>query len=445
MRSMNRILTFGIIKKQKHDPASCSMKGTHTMTFDTFKQNLQKLPTSSSCGSEQNDPFEEPSAVFEGAAEEDISRAHFIEEVMGSLNAKCKILKIMHGPAVTKFILRLALGVPLTTFLDTIETLEFHLAVDGIRTEVPIRGTSYIALEVPNRKIDAVPFGELLEYTKTQNGSSPLLVALGKDIAGTPILCDLSRMPHLLIAGATGSGKTVCINSIVCSLLCRTSPDQVRFIMIDPIEVDLYAYRSIPHLLCPVISDLAKASRALSWAVQEMFERYDLFKKECVRNLDHYNKKVQGTGKELPHIVIIVNELIGLMDLYREDVEESICRLSLLSRAAGIFLVLSTQRPSESVISDRIRNDIHSRIAFAVSSEKESHVILGMDGAEKLIGQGDMLYKPANASPIRVQGCYISHYEVLNIIQQASEKTETAFDSELVKLLSETEETVDQA
>lgn len=406
--------------------------------FDLFRQDLLKLLASPTRDHEQKNQASEPSIIFEGADEEDIRRAHFIEEILGSLNAKCTIQKILHGPAVTRFILRLAPGVLLSTFLGAIETLEFQLAVKGIRTEAPIPGTSHIGLEVPNRKPDAVPFGEILEYAKSKNVSSPLSFPLGKDVAGTPILCDLSRMFPLLIAGATGSGKTVCIHSIVCSLLQCTSPRQVRFIMIDPVQVDLYDYYHIPHLLCPVISDLAKAARVLSWAVQEMMDRYDLFRRECVRNLDHYNKKVQGSGKELPNIVIIVNELIGLMDLYREDVEESIRRLAALSRSAGIFMILSTQRPSEKVITNVIRKNILNRIAFAVSSEKESRVILGTEGAEKLIGRGDMLYKPASASPIRVQGCYISDEDVLDIIEHVSEKAETAFDPELVRLLSET-------
>jgi len=286
------------------------------------------------------------------------------------------------------------------------------LGTNHIRMESPIQGTSYIGIELPNEKVTTVSLREVLESPEMKNNSNPLLVALGKDIAGTPVLCDLSKMIHTLIAGATGSGKSVCINSIVCSLLYRATPEQVRMIMIDPKQVELQVYNGIPHLLTPVVCDPKKAAAALNWVVNEMFERYNIFSANKVRNLTTYNKIKAGTGEVMPNIVVIIDEMADLMEVCRKEVEESIRRLAALARAAGIFLVLATQRPSVDVISGVIRNNIPSRIAFAVSSGTDSRTILDSIGAEKLVGRGDMLFKPAGSEPRRVQGCFVKDEEV---------------------------------
>lgn len=261
-----------------------------------------------------------------------------------------------------------------------------------------------------------------------RNNTNPLVVALGKDIAGTPITCNLSKMPHLLIAGATGSGKSVCINSIVCSLIYRATPSQVRLIMVDPKQVELQVYNGIPHLLTPVVVDPKKAAGALNWVVNEMTERYAKFSASKVRNLEGYNKLKEGTEEVLPNIVVIIDEMADLMDVCRKDVEESIRRLAALARAAGIYMVLATQRPSVDVITGVIKNNIPSRIAFMVSSATDSRTILDMGGAEKLVGRGDMLYKPAGASAQRVQGCFVTDDEVGAVTDYVSSRFETNYD-----------------
>ncbi len=269
---------------------------------------------------------------------------------------------------------------------------------------------------------------------------NPLVVALGKDIAGKPILCDLSRMPHLLIAGATGSGKSVCINSIVCSLLYRASPEDVRLIMVDPKQVELQVYNGIPHLLIPVISDPKKASSALNWVVNEMFDRYGKFSSMSVRNLDGYNKKV-GKDKKLPNIVVIIDEMADLMEVCRKDVEESVRRLAALARAAGIYMVLATQRPSVDVITGVIKNNIPSRIAFTVSSGVDSRTIIDVNGAEKLMGKGDMLYQPTGASkPTRLQGCFVSDEEVARITENIVTRYQADYNLDIQSQMDEAQD-----
>ncbi|MBQ7519072.1 MAG: DNA translocase FtsK, partial [Clostridia bacterium] len=321
---------------------------------------------------------------------------------------------------------------------NTSDNLALELKTKHVRVEAPIQGTNYIGIEVPNNLVSTVALREVLDSPEMRSHPSPLLVALGKDIAGSPVLCDLSKMPHLLIAGATGSGKSVCINSIVCSLLYRVSPDQVRLIMIDPKQVELSVYNTIPHLLVPVISDPKKAAGSLAWVVQEMLERYGKFSAQGVRNLAGYNKANQGTDKVLPNIVVIIDEMADLMEVCRKDVEESIRRLAALARAAGIYMVLATQRPSVDVITGVIKNNIPSRIAFAVSSGTDSRTIIDINGAEKLMGKGDMLYKPAGASAQRVQGCLVTDDEVNAIAEYIGARYQTDFDPNIVDHLENT-------
>ena len=362
------------------------------------------------------------------AGQEDERRAQVIETTLHSFGVDSEVKQIMHGPAITRFAIQIAPGVKVSRVSNTADNLALELKTQHVRVEAPIQGTNYIGIEVPNQVVSPVFLREVLDSPEMQNNPSPLLVALGKDIAGSPVLCDLSKMPHLLIAGATGSGKSVCINSIVCSLLYRTSPDQVRLIMVDPKQVELSVYNGIPHLLVPVVSDPRKAAGALSWVVQEMLERYGKFSAQNVRNLAGYNKVNQGTDQVLPNIVVIIDEMADLMEVCRKDVEESIRRLAALARAAGIYMVLATQRPSVDVITGVIKNNIPSRIAFAVSSGTDSRTIIDINGAEKLMGKGDMLYKPTGTSPIRVQGCFVSDDEVNAITEYIASRYQTNYD-----------------
>ena len=371
----------------------------------------------------------------EDAAQEDERRAQVIENTLRSFGVESEVKQIMHGPSITRFAIQIAPGVKVSRVANTAENLALELKTKHVRVEAPIQGTNYIGIEVPNALVSTVALREVLDSPEMRNNPSPLLVALGKDIAGTPVLCDLSKMPHLLIAGATGSGKSVCINSIVCSLLYRTSPDQVRLIMIDPKQVELSVYNSIPHLLVPVVSDPRKASGALAWVVQEMLERYGKFSAQNVRNLAGYNKANQGTDKVLPNIVVIIDEMADLMEVCRKDVEESIRRLAALARAAGIYMVLATQRPSVDVITGVIKNNIPSRIAFAVSSGTDSRTIIDINGAEKLMGKGDMLYKPAGTSPLRVQGCLVTDDEVNAVTEYIGRRYQTDYDPNIIEHL----------
>ena len=366
------------------------------------------------------------------AAQEDERRANIIEGTLRSFSVESEVKQIMHGPSITRFAIQIAPGVKVSRVANTSDNLALELKTKHVRVEAPIQGTNYIGIEVPNLLVSTVALREVLDSPEMRNNPSPLLVALGKDIAGSPVLCDLSKMPHLLIAGATGSGKSVCINSIVCSLLYRTAPEQVRLIMIDPKQVELSVYNTIPHLLVPVISDPKKAAGALAWVVQEMLERYSKFSAQGVRNIAGYNKTNQGTDKVLPNIVVIIDEMADLMEVCRKDVEESIRRLAALARAAGIYMVLATQRPSVDVITGVIKNNIPSRIAFAVSSGTDSRTIIDINGAEKLMGKGDMLYKPAGASAQRVQGCLVTDDEVNTIAEYIGARYQTDFDPNIV-------------
>ncbi len=376
---------------------------------------------------------------------EDQSRAAQIERTLKTFNVDAQVREITHGPAITRFALKLAEGVKVKQVVGVLDNLMLEMGSDRIRLETPIPGTSYIGLEVPNSKVSPVMLREVLDSPEMRSASSPLSVALGKDIAGTPIIGDLSRMPHLLIAGATGSGKSVCINSIVCSLLYRASPKDVRLIMVDPKQVELQVYNGIPHLLIPVVCDPKKAAVALNWTVNEMLDRYARFSKQNVRSLEGYNKKVPEDDR-LPHIVVIIDEMADLMEVCRKDVEESIRRLAALARAAGIYLVLATQRPSVDVITGVIKNNIPSRIAFTVSSGVDSRTIIDINGAEKLMGKGDMLYLPVGASkPLRVQGCFVSDDEVARIAENIQARYQPDYNTSIQDALQSQSESAASA
>lgn len=349
--------------------------------------------------------------------------AYQLQQTLENFGVNVTITDISHGPVVTRYELQPEQGVKVSKIVGLADDIKLNLAATDIRIEAPIPGKAAIGIEVPNKENSAVDLRELIEASSFEKAESKLTVAVGKDIGGTSVLFDIGKMPHVLIAGATGSGKSVCINTIIMSILYKAHPDDVKLIMIDPKVVELNIYNGIPHLLVPVVTDPKKASAALHWGVTEMTERYKLFADMNVRDLKGYNKKVEAmknkadAPKKMPQIVIIVDELADLMMVAPGEVEESICRLAQLARAAGIHLILATQRPSVNVITGLIKANMPSRIAFSVSSGVDSRTILDMNGAEKLLGKGDMLFYPQGYSkPVRVQGAFVSDKDVSSVV-----------------------------
>ena len=369
------------------------------------------------------------------SAEEDAIRSRRLENTLQSFRIPAKVRNITHGPAISRFELELAAGIKVSKVTDLNHNIAMNMEVKSVRIEAPIPGKPLVGVEVPNKQRATVTLREVLESDVMRKATKPLVVALGKDIAGTPIVCDLAKMPHLLIAGATGSGKSVCINTIINSLLYRCSPKDVRLILVDPKVVELQCYNGIPHLLIPVVSDPHKASGALAWAVGEMMERYNRFREASVRNIEGYNEAV-GEDEKMPRLVIIIDELADLMMTCKKDVEERICRLAQLARAAGIHLIVATQRPSTDVITGLIKANIPSRIAFKVSSNVDSRTILDRIGAEQLLGYGDMLYLPTGEfTATRVQGCFLSDNEVNRITDFIRETCPADYDPAVLEEL----------
>ena len=354
-----------------------------------------------------------------------------------SFGIETKLGEVTRGPAITRFEVVPAPGIKVSRITNLSDDIALALAAQSIRIEAPIPGKSAVGIEVPNKQVAPVHLGNLLESSAFRNSESPLTVALGKDIPGSPILCDLAKMPHLLIAGSTGSGKSVCINSILISILCHATPAQVRMIMVDPKVVELAVYNGIPHLLCPVVTDAKKAANALNWAVREMTDRYAKFAEAAVRDFKGYNEYQRMNGEnELPLILVVIDELADLMQVASKEVEESISRLTAMARAAGIHLLIATQRPSVDVITGVIKANIPSRIAFAVSSQVDSRTILDMVGAEKLLGKGDMLYYPQSAAkPVRGQGAFVSDKEVEEIIGYIKANNAVQYDEETAEAI----------
>ena len=372
--------------------------------------------------------------------EEDAMRSQRLEETLQSFKVPAKVRHVTHGPAISRFELELAAGIKVTKVTDLGKNIAMNMEVKSVRIEAPIPGKALVGVEVPNRKVSTVTLREVLGSQAMAEAKSTLAVALGKDIAGTPIICDLARMPHLLIAGATGSGKSVCINTMINSLLFRCSPREVRLILVDPKVVELQCYNGIPHLLIPVVSDPHKASGALAWAVAEMMDRYKKFEQKGVRAIDGYNAKLEDGEEFMPRIVIIIDELADLMMTCKREVEDHICRLAQLARAAGIHLVVATQRPSVDVITGLIKANIPSRIAFKVSSFIDSRTILDRQGAEQLLGWGDMLYMPTGEfTPIRVQGCFMSDNEVNRVTDFIREHSDAEYDPDILEQLDQME------
>ena len=396
-------------------------------------------------------PYQRPPAsLLEYSAQQDDAQMqeelqtngdHLID-TLKSFGVQATMLDISRGPAVTRYELQPAAGVKISKITNLADDIAMNLAAPGVRIEAPIPGKAAVGIEVPNKKVNTVRMRELVESKEFLEAESPLTVALGRDIAGKITLANLEKMPHLLIAGSTGSGKSVCINSLIVSLLYKSSPDQVRFLMIDPKVVELGIYNGIPQLLVPVVTDPRKAAGALNWAVSEMLKRYQLFADNSVRDLGAYNRLAKENGYQdddgqpmpaLPQIVIIIDELADLMMAAPNDVENAICRLAQMARAAGMHLVIATQRPSVDVITGIIKANIPSRIAFAVSSQIDSRTILDMGGAEKLLGRGDMLFSPMGVQkPMRVQGCFVSDGEIESVVKFVKGTQDALYDSTIL-------------
>lgn len=363
------------------------------------------------------------------------NNADLLVNTLQSFGVQARVIDISRGPAVTRYELQPGAGVKISKIAGLADDIALNLAAGGVRIEAPIPNKAAVGIEVPNRNVDVVSIKELIDSDEFRSAKSSLTVALGRDISGRVAVADLAKMPHLLIAGSTGSGKSVCINSMIISLLYKSSPEEVRLLMVDPKVVELGIYNGIPHLLVPVVTDPRKAAGALNWAVSEMLKRYKAFAENGVRDIKGYNELAETRGdlEKMPKVVIIIDELADLMMAAPGEVEDAICRLAQMARAAGMHLVIATQRPSADVITGLIKANIPSRVAFAVSSSIDSRIILDTGGAEKLLGRGDMLYSPIGCQkPSRIQGCFVSDKEVEDVVKFIKDGGTAAYDEEIL-------------
>lgn len=372
-----------------------------------------------------------------GSSRNFLESAKKLEDTLLSFGVVAKVTQINQGPTVTRYELQPKQGVKVSKIVNLADDIALNLAASGIRIEAPIPGKAAVGIEVPNEQSEMVYLREVIETDQFVAFPSKLAFALGRDIGGKPIIADIGKMPHMLIAGATGSGKSVCINTLITSILYKASPAEVKLIMIDPKVVELNVYNGIPHLLIPVVTDPKKAAGALSWAVNEMTKRYQMFADNNVRDMKGFNAKVTDETQRMPNIIIIIDELADLMMTAAKEVEDAICRLAQMARAAGIHLVIATQRPSVDVITGVIKANIPSRLAFAVSSGIDSRTILDANGAEKLLGKGDMLFYPVGeAKPIRIQGAFISDTEVESIVDAVKQSGEVKYEESIIESIT---------
>lgn len=371
----------------------------------------------------------EPSS---GEHEDAVSKMEILEQTLASFGIQAKVVEIERGPRVTRYEIRSPRGIRVSRITNLADDLAYSLSALDVRVEAPVPGKGVIGIEVPNSEAVFVDLGEILSSAEAQRYTSPLAFALGKDITGNPRMADLTKMPHLLIAGATNSGKSVCLNALIASLLFHTRPDEVKLLLIDPKRVELSLFSGIPHLVAPVAHDVKEAAGLLRWALREMEHRYELFAEMGVRNIAGYNERAQIDEELEPmwYLVIVIDELADLMMQAKGEFEASICRLAQLARATGIHLVVATQRPSVNVITGTIKANISSRIAFAVASQADSRVILDINGAERLVGSGDMLYLPIDeAKPARIQGAYISERDINKLVKSLKEQAKPEYSA----------------
>jgi len=360
------------------------------------------------------------------------SNANVLEETLMDFGISVRVSNVERGPVITRYELEPAPGVKVQKIVALSDDIALTMKASSVRIVAPIPGKAAVGVEVPNSQSSLVYLQEVLSSPKFQNTKSKLTLALGKDISGKPVIADLGGMPHLLIAGTTGSGKTVCVNSIIMSMLFNATPSELKFLMVDPKMVELAPYNGLPHLLCPVVTNYKKVSSALNWVVNEMDERYQVLAKEGSRNIEYHNQKNQDS--KMPYIVIIIDELADLMSIAQHQIENAITRLAQLSRAVGIHLILATQRPSVDVITGVIKANFPARISFKVASKVDSRTVLDMNGADKLLGKGDMLFlKPGESKLIRAQGSFIQDSEIERVIDFISKQAEPVYDDEIIK------------
>ena len=438
------ILTEEVSQQPSRNPKSSKAEIEHGIRNIQHEISQKELP--------EKKPYQYPPLKIlkrgDGRSQGD-SDAHLrktaqkLQDTLHNFGVNVTVTNVSCGPTVTRYELQPEMGVKVSKIVGLSDDIKLNLATPDIRIEAPIPGKAAVGIEVPNKENSPVMLRDILQSDEFKNAKSKLPFAAGKDIAGKPVVADIAKMPHLLIAGATGSGKSVCINTLIISILYKATPDEVRLIMIDPKVVELSVYNGIPHLFIPVVTDPKKAAGALNWAVSEMTSRYNAFAEYGVRNLGEYNKKVanmrvpegEKAPEKMPQIVIIVDELADLMMVAPGEVEDAICRLAQLARAAGIHLIIATQRPSVNVITGLIKANMPSRIAFSVSSGVDSRTILDMNGAEKLLGKGDMLFYPQGyQKPARLQGAFVSDEEVSAVVEYVSNKNQGAvYDTSIEK------------
>jgi len=423
---------FKDVEQQKEEKTKAVLQLEHAMTVEHYEYPPIEILSKSI------------KKTLKGGTKVLTDTATKLQKTLHSFGVSAKVENVSVGPAVTRYELKPAEGVRVNKIANLADDIALNLAAETIRIEAPIPGKQAVGIEVPNAEREAVHLREVLDSEEFQNNASKLAIALGKDASGKLQLADIAKMPHVLIAGATGAGKSVCINTIITSIIYHAKPSEVKFVMVDPKVVELSVYNGIPHLLIPVVTDPRKAAGALAWAVQEMDNRYNLFAEKGVRDLKGYNKAIENDEAlgQLPQIVIIIDELADLMMVAKNDVEDAICRLAQKARAAGMHLVIATQRPSVDVITGIIKANIPSRIAFSVSSQVDSRTILDMAGAEKLLGKGDMLFYPAGASkPTRVQGAFVSDGEVEKIVDFIKAEGEVTYNEDIIEQIENSNKT----
>ena len=417
------------LKQKPIEQESLESKNKHVETEEDLSYRLPKF-------SEIFDPLKKKKI---NSTEFTKSNKEILERVLRDFGINAKVVEIHIGPAVTEYELTVPAGTKVNRIVNINKEIALALAAKDVIIQAPIPGKSTIGVEIPNPTISSVTLREVLESPQNLKSDAKICAALGKDIMGTPKVMDLTKMPHLLVAGSTGSGKSVCINGIIASILMRYKPNEVKLVLVDPKKVELTNYNGIPHLLCPVVSDPKKASLTLQKVVTEMDKRFTIFSEQEVKNISGYNDLIEKENKKhpenpqakMPYIVVIIDELADLMLVASKEVEDSITRITQLARAAGIHLIVATQRPSTDVITGLIKNNIPSRISFAVSSQIDSRTILDQPGAEKLLGKGDMLYFPmGEASPTRIQGCFINDDEIKRLIDFCKNQATAKYDEE---------------
>lgn len=425
---------FKQVEEQKEDKTKEILQLEHTVTVEDENYEFPPIQLLS----------EPEKKINRGSKKSVADTATQLQKTLYSFGVSAKVEDVSVGPAITRYELKPAEGVRVSKIANLADDIALNLAAESIRIEAPIPGKQAVGIEIPNKENEMVHFREIIEDDKFIDHKSKLAFGLGKDVAGQAVVTDIAKMPHVLIAGATGSGKSVCINTLISSILYKAKPSEAKLLMVDPKIVELSVYNGIPHLLIPVVTDPKKAAGALAWAVQEMEDRYQRFATKGVRDLKGYNEAMQKEegNATLPQIVIIIDELADLMMVSPKDVEDSICRLAQKARAAGMHLVIATQRPSVDVITGIIKANIPSRIAFSVSSQVDSRTILDMAGAEKLLGKGDMLFYPAGASkPTRVQGAFVSDAEVEKIVDFIKAEGEVTYNEDIIEQIENSNKT----